>query len=361
MHIEEASLADLKAYLTQELTLISDADPAMLADYIIALLKHDKDDSELKSLCITQLEDFLQKATVPFVDALFKVLESKSYNQDQKPASGSQSPSHPTSVSVQLSDYDNDDFKDIPTGPAADRERDRQYDNTSRGRAEKHHRGDSDASDDEDRSYKHARRDDDREISRRHRDYSPSRPSDDDRYSGRNRRPNDYGQSNGHLDHDRRGDRLMRQQHGLSTTGLTSRSANDSNSSDRGHWNTSQQNRNNFDNGSRGNYQDQRGDNGSWRGGSSMRGNRGGMHSGGGFGGQDRPKRQRCRDYDEKGVCMRGDMCSYDHGEDRIVVDEIGRVPFDLMGAASGLGPNGMMGMGANAPPFFPGAPNGAI
>lgn len=57
---------------------------------------------------------------------------------------------------------------------------------------------------------------------------------------------------------------------------------------------------------------------------------------------------------------MRGDMCSYDHGEDRIVVDEIGR-PFDMMGAAAGLGPNGMMGMGANAPPFYPGGPNGAM
>lgn len=41
--------------------LSSDADPAMLADYIIALLKHDKENDELKELCVSQLDDFLQQ------------------------------------------------------------------------------------------------------------------------------------------------------------------------------------------------------------------------------------------------------------------------------------------------------------
>ena len=31
----------------------------------------------------------------------------------------------------------------------------------------------------------------------------------------------------------------------------------------------------------------------------------------------------RCRDYDEKGFCMRGDMCPYDHGADPVVVDDV--------------------------------------
>ncbi|KAI8809230.1 hypothetical protein BJ742DRAFT_771363 [Cladochytrium replicatum] len=34
-------------------------------------------------------------------------------------------------------------------------------------------------------------------------------------------------------------------------------------------------------------------------------------------------RRPRCRDYDEKGYCLRGDMCMYDHGVDRIVVDDV--------------------------------------
>lgn len=46
-----------------KMPLSSDADPAMLADYIIALLKHDKENDELKELCVSQLDDFLQQGT----------------------------------------------------------------------------------------------------------------------------------------------------------------------------------------------------------------------------------------------------------------------------------------------------------
>lgn len=35
----------------------------------------------------------------------------------------------------------------------------------------------------------------------------------------------------------------------------------------------------------------------------------------------NRPK-FRCRDYDEKGYCMRGDLCPYDHGADPVVLEE---------------------------------------
>ncbi|RZF38769.1 hypothetical protein LSTR_LSTR008139 [Laodelphax striatellus] len=35
------------------------------------------------------------------------------------------------------------------------------------------------------------------------------------------------------------------------------------------------------------------------------------------------PSKQRCRDFDEKGYCMRGEMCRYDHGADPVVVDDV--------------------------------------
>uniref|UniRef100_A0A7N9APE4 RNA binding motif protein 26 n=1 Tax=Mastacembelus armatus TaxID=205130 RepID=A0A7N9APE4_9TELE len=35
------------------------------------------------------------------------------------------------------------------------------------------------------------------------------------------------------------------------------------------------------------------------------------------------PQRKRCRDYDEKGFCMRGDMCPFDHGNDPVVVEDV--------------------------------------
>ena len=33
-------------------------------------------------------------------------------------------------------------------------------------------------------------------------------------------------------------------------------------------------------------------------------------------------KRQRCRDYDEKGFCLRGDQCKFDHGNDAVVLED---------------------------------------
>lgn len=41
----------------------SDTDPGALADYIIALLKHEKPPTELKAFCISQLVDFLHDST----------------------------------------------------------------------------------------------------------------------------------------------------------------------------------------------------------------------------------------------------------------------------------------------------------
>ncbi|NXR13511.1 RBM26 protein, partial [Semnornis frantzii] len=41
--------------------------------------------------------------------------------------------------------------------------------------------------------------------------------------------------------------------------------------------------------------------------------------------------KKRCRDYDEKGFCMRGDMCPFDHGSDPVVVEDVnlpGILPF---------------------------------
>ncbi|EYB86503.1 hypothetical protein Y032_0277g1102 [Ancylostoma ceylanicum] len=36
----------------------------------------------------------------------------------------------------------------------------------------------------------------------------------------------------------------------------------------------------------------------------------------------DERRKRRCRDYEEKGYCMRGDMCLFDHGPDPVVVDD---------------------------------------
>ena len=38
------------------------------------------------------------------------------------------------------------------------------------------------------------------------------------------------------------------------------------------------------------------------------------------------PQKPRCRDFHEKGVCMRGDLCSYDHGVDPVVVEDVSKM-----------------------------------
>merc|ERR550519_1988290 len=35
-------------------------------------------------------------------------------------------------------------------------------------------------------------------------------------------------------------------------------------------------------------------------------------------------KKPRCRDYDEKGFCLRGDLCKFDHGTDAVVLEDAG-------------------------------------
>jgi hypothetical protein len=50
-----------------------------LSKYIIALLRKEKPRSALKELCINQLEVFLSKETSSFVDKLFRSLDSESY------------------------------------------------------------------------------------------------------------------------------------------------------------------------------------------------------------------------------------------------------------------------------------------
>lgn len=43
------------------MTISNEDDPIMLADYVIALLKHDSELSSSKEMCIKQLLEFLQE------------------------------------------------------------------------------------------------------------------------------------------------------------------------------------------------------------------------------------------------------------------------------------------------------------
>ncbi|KAK7064437.1 ras family-domain-containing protein [Favolaschia claudopus] len=57
-----------------------DAEPGALADYILALLKHNVPEAEMRKELAVQLDEFLEKVECPpFIDTLFTVLRTKSY------------------------------------------------------------------------------------------------------------------------------------------------------------------------------------------------------------------------------------------------------------------------------------------
>ncbi|XP_062106918.1 zinc finger CCCH domain-containing protein 41 [Humulus lupulus] len=69
--------------------------------------------------------------------------------------------------------------------------------------------------------------------------------------------------------------------------------------------------------------------------------------------------RQRCRDFEERGFCLRGDMCPMEHGVNRIVVEDVQslsqfNLPVSLpsahlLGTNSGAGPGSMPSIGASS------------
>ncbi|KAF6769353.1 hypothetical protein AHF37_08084 [Paragonimus kellicotti] len=69
----------LESWLHNKLKPLCVADPVPLSQYVIALIKKDKSDKELKDICIDQLEVFLQENTSAFVEDLFTSLKTRSY------------------------------------------------------------------------------------------------------------------------------------------------------------------------------------------------------------------------------------------------------------------------------------------
>ncbi|KAH9921931.1 uncharacterized protein BXZ73DRAFT_39181 [Epithele typhae] len=91
----------LKPWLIRTLEPICDAEPGALADYILALLKHNAPEPELRKELETQLEEFLENGASPvpaFVDTLFTALRSKSYLPYSAVPSSSDRPAPSTSA-----------------------------------------------------------------------------------------------------------------------------------------------------------------------------------------------------------------------------------------------------------------------
>ncbi|KAG8667258.1 hypothetical protein FPOAC2_12416 [Fusarium poae] len=81
---EDASL--LKAWIVQRIEDTSDADADVLAEYVIALLKHDGDANAVRKLCEQEIPDFLSEDPKAFLDDVFQAIAYKSYLPGAPPA-----------------------------------------------------------------------------------------------------------------------------------------------------------------------------------------------------------------------------------------------------------------------------------
>ncbi|KAB8235561.1 hypothetical protein ETB97_006890 [Aspergillus alliaceus] len=84
MKFSESEATEVKTWVVRKLEDISDADSDVLADYVLALIRADAPDEEIRKASVEGLEDFLREHTVPFVDELFTTFAPK---QNAPPAS----------------------------------------------------------------------------------------------------------------------------------------------------------------------------------------------------------------------------------------------------------------------------------
>ncbi|KAJ7597267.1 hypothetical protein C8J56DRAFT_919638 [Mycena floridula] len=92
MIFAEENAQYLKPWLVRTLEPICDAEPGALADYVLALLKHNGPESDLRKEMEAQLDEFLEKECSSFLDTLFTALRTKSYLPYVSSPSTSQKP-----------------------------------------------------------------------------------------------------------------------------------------------------------------------------------------------------------------------------------------------------------------------------
>ncbi|XP_010794023.1 RNA-binding protein 26-like [Notothenia coriiceps] len=321
------NLDALKTWLSETLEPICDADPSALAKYVVALVKKDKSEKELKALCIDQLDVFLQKETQPFVDKLFEAIDNKNYLPQPEPPS--------TLIKVEK-----DEQKKDETNREDDREKKvpRRVNHSPPQSSSRYSRDISSRRGDD-------RKRDDRSRKREYDRVPPRRDSYRDRYNRRRGRSRSYSRSRSRSwskdrTRDRERDRIRSRSRSQSRTRSKSRERDSGKlkldlapvrpeggdgytpaalvpTATTSHFPvptlsstitviapTHHHSNNTTE---------------SW---SDFRPgppvdrvlfNRG----------PPPQQRKRCRDYDEKGFCMRGDMCPFDHGSDPVVVEDV--------------------------------------
>ncbi|KAI1097185.1 hypothetical protein F4804DRAFT_328360 [Jackrogersella minutella] len=89
----------LRAWIIRRLANTSDADADVLADYVLALLRHDGNVESIRKIFEDEIPDFLRDDAAAFTDDVFRALQHRSYLPGAPPAPPSSRPTlppHPT-------------------------------------------------------------------------------------------------------------------------------------------------------------------------------------------------------------------------------------------------------------------------
>ncbi|XP_025829280.1 RNA-binding protein 26 [Agrilus planipennis] len=344
-----------KTWLTAVLKPLCEADPGALAKYVFALVKKDKSEDVLRQSMISQLEVFLQQETESFVNLLFKTLETKEYLTPVIPNANPPNPNVVKAVEIATSrkkeiiplselssvteTVNGTSKKEKEVEPPrrereikkSDTEKDERPRRRSRHRSSSRNRSRS-------RSWDRSRKSRSREKSRErerdlyrldrdkrdrvrpYRNKSPPRRYD----RRRSRTPSPGGKIRSRSRSPRHSYRGRYRNRSPPRSDSRSRSRSRSRSADRKDRKDS----------ARGDTKELK-ESHSGAATPTQDSNHGDMdmrltnttqsiqsvvvHQ---SSNENRAQKKRCRDYDEKGYCMRGEMCQFDHGADPVVLED---------------------------------------
>ncbi|XP_030911094.1 RNA-binding protein 27 [Geospiza fortis] len=320
-----------------------DADPSALANYVVALVKKDKPEKELKAFCADQLDVFLQKETSGFVDKLFESLYTKSYLPSAEPTKAEAKPAGQEKEEVKEELCVKQNFQESVEEERESRKK--KYSSPQRSRADsseqrtREKKRDDGKWRDYDRYYD--RSDLYREKSgwRRGRSKSRSKSRGLSRSRSRSRgRSKDRDGSRSGLVQVCRKSKWHRLQHSthLDTALVKGREHRERERSKYKSEKNDVESSYNPVSASPSKSSEQyssaqaipsavtvvapahhlEGTTESWS-------NYFNNHSNPSSFGRNPPPKRRCQDYDERGYCVLGDLCQFDHGNDPLVVDEV--------------------------------------
>ncbi|NXW60157.1 RBM27 protein, partial [Eurystomus gularis] len=286
-----------------------DADPSALANYVVALVKKDKPEKELKAFCADQLDVFLQKETSGFVDKLFESLYTKSYLPSLEP----------TKVEAKPAGQEKEEVKEENFQDSVEEERDgrkKKYSSPQRSRTDsseqrtREKKRDDGKWRDYDRYYDRSDLYREKSSWRRGRSKSRSKSRGLSRSRSRSRGRSKDRDANRSVDHRERSKFKSERndvEGSYNPVSMSPSKSTEQFSSAQSipsavtvvapahHLENTTESWSNYYN----------------------------NHSNPSSFGRNPPPKRRCRDYDERGFCVLGDLCQFDHGNDPLVVDEV--------------------------------------